>query len=124
MQYGGLEVIDLSHIELDRLLGCTVDELIALAQPMSADSCEQYARAILGRIGGPSFEQLMMRIVETAWKDRGRPPVNSDPSDAYYLAVRDLFPHVSQENDVVGRLVFLVMHTATLRLEGHPNLST
>jgi hypothetical protein len=114
-------VIDLSHIDLDRLLRCTVDELIGLVKPMSAGICEQYARAILGRIGGPSFEQLMMRIVETAWKDRGRPPINSD---SYYLAVRKLFPHVSQEDDVVGRLVVLVMHTATLRLEGHPNLST
>jgi hypothetical protein len=59
-------VIDLAHIELDRLLSCTVDELVTLVQPMSANNCEQYARAILGRIGGPSFEQLMMRIIETA----------------------------------------------------------
>jgi hypothetical protein len=114
-------VIDPSHIDLHRLLGCTVDELIALVQPLSADSCERYARAILGRIGGPSFEQLMMRIVETAWKERGHPPINSD---AYYFAVSELFPHVSQEDDVVGRLVFLVMHAATLRLERHPTLST
>jgi hypothetical protein len=115
------EVTDLSHIELDRLLRCAVDELIALVQPMSADICERYARAILGRIDGPSFEQLMMRIVETAWKDRGRPPFNSD---AYYLAARKLFPHIPREDNVVGRLVFLIVHTATLRLEGHPNLST
>jgi hypothetical protein len=33
---------------------------------MSADNCEQYARAILGGIGGPSFEQLMMQILQTA----------------------------------------------------------
>jgi hypothetical protein len=122
MQLGELEVIDLAHIELDRLLSCTVDELIALVQPMSADNCEQYARAILGRIGGPSFEQLMIRIVERADpNDGGRPPMNSD---AYYLAVRELFPHIAQENDVVGRLVFLAIHVATLRLEEHPNLST
>ncbi len=110
------------HIELDRLLSCTIDELIALVRPMSANNCEQFARAILGRIGGPSFEQLMMRIVETACpKDGDHPPMNSD---AYYFAVRDLFPHIAQENDVVGRLVFLAMHMATLRLEAHPNLST
>jgi hypothetical protein len=42
-------VTDPAHIELDRLLSCTVDELIALVQPMSANNCEQYARAILGR---------------------------------------------------------------------------
>jgi hypothetical protein len=122
MQYGRLEVINLAHIELDGVLSCTVDELIALVQPMSADNCEQCARAILGRIGGPSFEQLMMRIVETAAPKDGRgPPMNSD---AYYLAVQELFPHIAQEDDVVGRLVFLAMHVATLRLEGYPNLST
>jgi hypothetical protein len=114
-------VIDRAHIELDRLLSCSIDELIASVQPMSADNCEQYARAILGRIGGPSFEQLIMRIVETAVNDGGRPPTDVD---AYYIAVSDLFPHVAIENDVVGRLVFLAIHMTTLRLEKHPTLAT
>jgi hypothetical protein len=90
-------------IELDQLLGCSVDELIALVKPMSADNCEQYARAILDRLGGPRFEQLIRRIVETAVNDGGRPPTDVD---AYYFAVSDLFPHVAVDNDVVGRLVF------------------
>ena len=115
-------MIDPAHIELDRLLSCTVDELLALVQPMSANKCKQYARAILGRIGGPSFEQLMMRLVETANpNDGGRPPMNSDE---YYFAVRQMFPHIAKENDAVGRLVFLAMYAATLRLERHPNPST
>jgi hypothetical protein len=114
-------MIDMALIELDQLLGCSVDELIALVKPMSADNCEQYARAILGRIGGPSFEQLIRRIVETAVNDGDRPP--TDP-DAYYFAVSDLFPHVAIENDVVGRLVFLAIHMTTLRLEKHPTLAT
>jgi hypothetical protein len=59
-------VIDMAQIELDRLLNCTVDELTALVKPLSANNCERYARAILGRIGGPSFEQLMIRIIQTA----------------------------------------------------------
>jgi hypothetical protein len=115
------EMIDMALIELDQLLGCSVDELIALVKPMSADNCEQYARAILGRIGGPSFEQLIIRIVETAVNDGGRPPTDVD---AYYFAVSDLFPHVAIENDVVGRLVFLAIHMTTLRLEKHPTLAT
>jgi hypothetical protein len=78
-------------IQLDQLLGCSVDELIALVKPMSADNCEQYARAILDRLGGPRFEQLIRRIVETAVNDGGRPPTDVD---AYYFAVSDLFPHV------------------------------
>jgi|SRR5262249_48913566 len=115
----GPEVTDTAHIELDRVLDCTVDELIALVRPMSANYCELYARAILGRTGGPSFEQLMMRIVQTACpKDGGHPPMSPD---AYYFAVRDLFPHIAQGNDVVGRLVLFAMTMATLRLERHPN---
>jgi hypothetical protein len=115
-------VIDLAHIELDRLLSCTVDELVALVQPMSANKCEHYARAILDRIGGPSFEQVVMRIVKTANpSDGSRPPTSSDE---YYWAVWELFPHIAEENDVVGRLVLLAMHAAALRLEEHPNLST
>jgi hypothetical protein len=77
-------------------------------------NCEEYARAILGRIGGPSFEQLMIR--ETAApKDGGHPP--RDPN-TYYFAVRELFPHVAEDNDVVGRLVLFTMLAGTLRLEG------
>jgi hypothetical protein len=67
-------VTDMALIELDRLLNCTVDELTALVKPMSANSCEQYARAILGRIGGPSFEQVMMRIIQTAAPKDGAYP--------------------------------------------------
>jgi hypothetical protein len=82
---------------------------------MSAHHCEQYARAILGRIGGPSFEQLMMRIVQTpCLKDGGHPPMSPG---AYYFAVRDLFPHIARGNDVVGRLVLFAMTMSTLRLE-------
>jgi hypothetical protein len=109
-------------IELDQLLGCSVDELIALVKPMSADNCEQYARAILDRLGGPGFEQLMMRILQTAApKDGGRSP--SDPN-TYYFAVRGMFPHVADDSDVVGRLVLLTMLAGTLRLEAHQSLIT
>ena len=114
-------MIDMAQIELDRLLNCTVDELTALVKPLSANNCERYARAILGRIGGPSFEQLMVRIIQTAApKDGSHPP--RDP-DTYYFAVGDLFPHVAEDDDVVGRLVLLTMLAGTLRLEAHPTLT-
>jgi hypothetical protein len=110
-------VVDRAKIELDRLLNCTVDELTALVKPLSASNCERYARAVLGRIGGPSFEQLMIRILQTAApKDGGHPP--KDP-DTYYFAVRELFPHVAEDNDVVGRVVLLTLLAGTLRLEAH-----
>ena len=46
---------------------------------MSAKNCEQIVRTILDRIGGPNFEQFLMRIVETMVPRDGRgPPTNSD----------------------------------------------
>jgi hypothetical protein len=110
-------VKDFGHLELDWLLSCKIEELIASVRPMSAKNCEQYVRAILGRIGGPSFEQLLMRIVETMVPRDGRgPPTNSDE---YYFAIRDLFPHVPVENDVLGRLLCFAMRMFQLRLEKH-----
>jgi hypothetical protein len=112
---------DSGHLELDWLLSWEIEELIASVRPMSAKNCERYARVILGRIGGPRFEQLLMRIVETMLPRDGRgPPTNSDD---YYFAIRDLFPHVPVENDVLGRLLFFAMRMCQLRLEKHPNLN-
>jgi hypothetical protein len=114
-------VKDSAPPELDRLLSCNIEELIASVRPMSAKICEQYARGILGRIGGPSFEQLLMRLIETIVPRDGRDPPNN--SDEYYFAVRDLFPHVAAENDVLGRLLCLAMRMCQLRLERYPNFN-
>ena len=109
---------DFEHLELDWLLKCKLEELIASVRPMSAKNCEQYVRAILGRIGGPSFEQFLMRIVETMVSRDGRgPPTNSDE---YYFAIRDLFPHVPTENDVLGKLLCFALRMCQLRIEKIP----
>jgi hypothetical protein len=55
-------VEDSEPLELDWLLKCNLEELIASVRPMSAKNCEQIVRAILDRIGGPTFEQLLARI--------------------------------------------------------------
>ena len=111
---------DPKDLELDRLLTCGLEELIAAVRPMSAQDCEHYARAILTRVGGPTFEQYLMRIVERMIpEDGGGPPTNPD---AYYFAVRDLFPHIPVEEDVLGRLACFVMRMCQLRLEAHRKL--
>ncbi len=105
------------NAELDRLLTCDTEELLAAITPMSAEDCERYARAILDRVGGPTFEQYLMRIMETMIpKDGSGPPTNSDD---YYFAVRDLFPNVSTDDDVLGRLAAFVMRMCQLRMEAH-----
>jgi hypothetical protein len=117
--FGEQKVKDSDRLELDWLLKCKLEELIASVRPMSAKNCEQIVRAILDRIGGPSFEQLLMRIVETMVPRDGRgPPTNSDE---YYFAIRDLFPHVPPENDVLGRLLCFAMRMCLLRIEKNPN---
>ena len=85
---------------------------------MSAKECETYTREMLDRIGGPSFEQLLMRIVETMVPtDGGNPPRSPDE---YYFAVRDLFPHVPIGSDVVARVLAFAMRMSVLRLEKKP----
>lgn len=106
------------HDPLDRLLKCGINELTASILPMSAKKCEIYTRAMLDRIGGPSFEQLLIRIVETIVPtDSGNP---SRSPDEYYFAVRDLFPHVPTESDVVARVLAFAMRMSVLRLEKNP----
>ena len=102
---------------LDHFLNSDMDELISEISSMSADDCEQYAQTILERIGGPSFDQFLMRIVETMIPDNGSgPPTHRDD---YYFAIRDMFPHISTKDDVLGRLTGLVMRMAVLRMEGY-----
>ena len=119
--FGEQAVKDSERLELDWLLKCNVEELIALVRPMSAKNCEQIVRAILDRIGGPTFEQLLTRIIGTMVPRDGRgPPTNSDE---YYFAIRDLFPQVTPENDVLGRLLCFAMRMCQLRIEKNSNLT-
>ena len=112
---------DSEPLELDWLLKCNLEELIASVRPMSAKNCERIVRAILDRIGGPTFEQLLARIVETMIPRDGRgPPTNSDE---FYFAIRDLFPQVPPENDVLGRLLCFAMRMCQLRIEKNRNLT-
>ena len=112
---------DSERLELDWLLKCNLEELVASVRPMSANNCEQIARAILDRIGGPTFEQLLARIVGKMVPRDGRgPPTNSDE---YYFAIRDLFPQVPQENDVLGKLLCFALRMCQLRIGNNFNLT-
>ena len=119
--FGEQEVKDPERLELDWLLKCNLEELIASVRPMSAKNCEQIVRAILDRIGGPTFEQLLTRIVGAMVPRDGRGPPTS--SDEYYFAIRDLFPQVPLENDVLGRLLCFAMRMCQLRIEKNSNLT-
>lgn len=104
-------------LTLDRLLTSNIEVLTSEIGSMSANECEQYGRAILDRIGGPTFDQYLMRIVETMTPDDGSGPPTI--SDGYYFAVRDMFPHIPMEDDILGRLAALVMRMVGLRMAGN-----
>jgi hypothetical protein len=100
----------------DDLMTCGMDEFITALENLSAPECERHARSILDRIGGPSFEECVSRLLDTAWSsDNGKPPRTPD---AYYFAIQELFPQVSQESDILGRFVALLMSMTTQRLGG------
>ena len=82
---------------------------------MSDRDCEKYAREILTYVSGPAFEDYLARIIETMIPNDGSAPPLS--SDAYYLSVRDMFPHIPPESDALGRLCALVMQMCVLHMQ-------
>ncbi len=103
------------RFSVEYLLSCSIEDLAPAIASMSADDCEKYARSILDHLGGPSFEAYLSRIVKTMLPDDGSSPPMS--SDGYYFSVRDMFPHIPDTNDVLGRLCALVMQMCILRIE-------
>ena len=101
--------------DVEYLLSCNMKDLASAIASMSADDCDKYARAVLAHVGGPSFEAYLLRILRTMVPDDGSPPPVS--SDSYYLSVRDMFPHIPDTSDALGRLCALVMQMCILRIE-------
>jgi len=108
----------IEEAELDRFLTCDTGSLIARVKGMSATDCENYAKAILARIGGSTLDQYLEKLVEIMIPEgEGTPPNNPDK---YYWATRSMFPHISTEEDVLGRLAGVVMKMCVLRLQQSP----
>ena len=102
-------------VDVKYLLSCTIEDLASAIASMSDRDCEKYAREILTYVGGPPFEDYLARIIETMLPNNGSaPPVSSD---AYYLSVRDMFPHIPPESDALGRLCALAMQMCVLHMQ-------
>jgi hypothetical protein len=108
----------IEEAELDRFLTCDMGSLIAHIKGMSAIDCENYAKAILARIGGPTLDQYLGKLVEMMIPEGGGTPSNNP--DEYYWATRSMFPNISTEEDVLGRLAAVVMKMCVLRLQQSP----
>ncbi len=101
---------------LQEFLQCDDADLKRHLDTMSARQCEQLARELLDELGGPTFEKYLTVIAETmAPPDGSGPPENVD---AYFLAVRGLFPHIEHADDRLGRLCALVIQLCRLHLRG------
>src|ERR1700730_14917654 len=61
--FGEQKVKDSDRLELDWLLKCKLEELIASVRPMSAKNCEQIVRAILDRSEGRAWSADQLRRV-------------------------------------------------------------
>lgn len=99
---------------IEELVACSTKQFTQRLEQMSAEECERYARALLDELGGPTFEKYLSIIAETMM-----PPDASGPPehiDAYYLAVRELFPHIGHGDDRLGRLCALVVQLCRLHL--------
>src|SRR6202022_4566132 len=96
------KVKDSDRLELDWLLKCKLEELIASVRPMSAKNCEQIVRA------RSHWRTKFRAVIDADCRNDGSEgrAWSATNSDEYYFAIRDLFPHVPPENDVLGRLLF------------------
>ena len=65
-------------------------------------------------LSGPPFEEYLQVIVDAVITN-----VETEQHDVmqYYKETEKLFPEISPENDILGRLVSLTLLMVTLRLE-------
>jgi hypothetical protein len=97
--------------------GVTTDELLQLEMPalthviveFSPADCEVHVRELLARLDGPSYDKYVKTLVDVAL-------TGTRCSDDYYMAVREYFPHVPRDSDVLGRLCAIAMKMVVDRL--------
>lgn len=100
----------------------TTEELIATTPTVFADTlqnfdaktCERHARKIVEILGGPTFESYLESMVDigVSHAEAGKHDIMP-----YYQQTKKLFPSVSSDNDILGRLVSITLMMVTLRLE-------
>jgi len=100
----------------------TTEELIKIhtsaftetLQNLDAKTCESHAQKIVEMLGGPTFENYLELMVEIGVDQAVAGKRDIIP---YYQQTKKLFPSVSSDNDILGRLVSIALMIITLRLE-------
>ena len=98
----------------DELLKTNLTIFTAILGHLEYATCERHARDIVVMLSGTPFEEYLQVIVDAVITN-----VETEQHDVmqYYKETEKLFPEISPENDILGRLVSLTLLMVTLRLE-------
>ncbi len=98
------------------LVAAEPEQFIDAVAQIDADTCERHARAIIHRLGTPvTFEAYLYELTGTvldSQMDKSECRV-----DRYYLVTEELFPGVSRDDDILGRLACLMVKMMAERLK-------
>ena len=100
----------------------TIEELLSMSQKSFAtaisgfdhNTCECYVRMIIAKLQGSTFEDYVCELIQVAMPAEGGSPKDVMP---YYRVTKKLFPGVSADNDILGRLSSLMLLMIVQRLE-------
>ncbi|MBD3334618.1 MAG: hypothetical protein GF355_03795 [Candidatus Eisenbacteria bacterium] len=91
------------------------DLFIAAVANLDGDQCEEHSRAIIRRLGEPtSFETYLYELTRLAISIGGS---SEEQITQYFRVTKRLFPGISPEDDVLGRLTSLMMKMMAERLK-------
>lgn len=105
---------DYATMTTEELIKMHPSALAGTLQKLDAKTCENHARKILKMLEGPTFESYLELMVGISVVDAETGKKDIMP---YYQQTKKLFPNVSSDNDILGRLVSVTLMMITLRLE-------
>ena len=100
----------------DQLISTDPNTFIEHVAKFDADACEWHARRIIDKLGSPtSFEKYLYELTGIAVKFDGP---DDEKITQYYRETKQLFPGISPEDDILGRLTGLMLQMMAKRLKG------
>lgn len=103
-------------MKTEDLIAAELDQFIDATARIDADTCERHARAIIRRLGTPvTFETYLYELTRVALDSQG--DKSEYRIDRFYHVTEELFPGVSQDDDILGRLAGLMLKMMVERLK-------
>ncbi len=99
----------------DQLISTDLNTFIEHLAKFDADACEWHARRIIDKLGSPtSFEKYLYELTGVAVKLDGP---DEEKIMQYYRETKQLFPGISPDDDILGRLTSLMLQMMVKRLK-------